>query len=317
MRQTAYNVHSIPLLGKQSWALTLAGLKQARTENFRQKTGRARPKMQPAGPWYFRTIQGSSRFHVVCVHWQQSCIWDNITGPKHGTCNAEVVKHECTANSYSAPISKARLLLEHMNNSRQFAVPPMPHTWLSVGSDHDHSTESSLCWSPSHGSTLNSSTMTTREHWIQCITFVAETNAAYSRGSADRRRHRHIARQFDINRHNTLLCSLSGGKCNKSWGTLGSRLIYSLSHIIQLNFEYLLSCVVRCPCSDLMDMLRRLINCCVHIATAVVDCEVIKPTCELTTAFVFEDLATLAGFTASTSPAPFYQQKQTLVNITN
>jgi len=41
MRQTAYNVHSFHLLGDPGLALTLADLKQARSENLRQKTGRA------------------------------------------------------------------------------------------------------------------------------------------------------------------------------------------------------------------------------------------------------------------------------------
>jgi len=38
------------------------------------------------------------------------------------------------------------------------------------------------------------------EHWKQRITFAAETNAACSRGSADR--DKHTARQRDADRHN-------------------------------------------------------------------------------------------------------------------
>jgi len=42
-RQTAYNVHSFHLLGEPDWALTLAGLNRAGSENFTQKTGYAGP----------------------------------------------------------------------------------------------------------------------------------------------------------------------------------------------------------------------------------------------------------------------------------
>ena len=47
-----------------------------------------------------------------------------------------------------------------------------------------------------------------REHWIQRITFAAETNAACSRGSANTQTYRRSASRY-------LLCSLSGGEGNK------------------------------------------------------------------------------------------------------
>jgi len=52
-------------------------------------------------------------------------------------------------------------------------------------------------------------TKTTRDHWIQRITFAAETNAACSRGSADTHTHIHRRRALQY-----LLRSPSGGEGN-------------------------------------------------------------------------------------------------------
>ena len=49
-----YNVQLFHLLSELGWALTSAGLKRARPENFRWKTSRIRPKKQRAGPENFR-----------------------------------------------------------------------------------------------------------------------------------------------------------------------------------------------------------------------------------------------------------------------
>jgi len=74
MRQTAYNVHSLHLLGEPGRASTLTGLKRARPENFRQKTGRAGPGLRSNGPGravIFRPVQGSSSYLGIL---QQSAV---------------------------------------------------------------------------------------------------------------------------------------------------------------------------------------------------------------------------------------------------
>jgi len=65
----------------------------------------------------------------------------------------------------------------------------------------------------------------TREHWIQCITFAAETNAACSRGSAESHTQRDSATD---GRQATqyLLRSLSGGESNNSTYEKNSYMIF-------------------------------------------------------------------------------------------
>jgi len=62
--------------------------------------------------------------------------------------------------------------------------------------------------SAKNSSFMFSTAIITGKHWIQSITFAAETNVACSRGSMDRQIHRRQVSQY-------LLHSLSGGEANK------------------------------------------------------------------------------------------------------
>jgi len=80
----------------------------------------------------------------------------------------------------------------------------------------------------------------TREHWIQRITFAAETNAAYSRFSADT--HTHVTAR---RRAPQYLRSLSGGEGNKE---TKERKNETKNLAINLNVVHLAACTSDSQC---------------------------------------------------------------------
>ena len=105
----------------------------------------------------------------------------------------EVFFSSCGARpaSYSRPTTVSIRRLTRLYR------PAYECVYTSAGSDHRVDTGRETIYSS-----------TAREQWIQRITFAAETNAACSRGSADRQTHRCRASQY-------LLRSLKGGEGNQ------------------------------------------------------------------------------------------------------
>jgi len=111
-RKTAYNVHTFHLLGDPDRAglLTLAGLKRARPENFRQKVGRA----EPSRVVVFRPLQGSKAYRASegdCF--TKTCFSHVVFRPLQGSKAYRASEGDCfTKTCFSHPM-KTGPMVQH------------------------------------------------------------------------------------------------------------------------------------------------------------------------------------------------------------